>query len=390
MVALDEHFRHSATAVRTHWHPIGKSVPSAQSADHVPTLATRPLFTSGTSVVNISGPGTPMAGWHFGISECPRNDLRSLATDRRADGFGNALGFTPSGSITPYLYNQQFFDIISGQYYLRSRNYDPATGTFTQQDGYTIAPGDTANANFYLYAGADPANMDDPSGMFSMTLGTAVHQYLSRTEFEINGAGGASLYYRGIDQRSGNRYVSTIIRKVTGIPTFSLPFRPDMVGIYGPANSRMGDVYELKAGPITLLTQPGAIPSFVLDAATQIGDYLNLLVMAPSVRWQQGTQLWKGIKDWPNFNSPLKPPGTSLVTFDYYSAVPGVILYDFVPTEKALELATEGALYATAAAALYQIGLELAPAVSGGLAYMADIASSLAVATLTGFEGGVA
>jgi hypothetical protein len=58
MVALDEHFRHSATAVRTHWHLIGKSVPSAQSVDHVPTLAARPLFTSGTSVVNINGPGT--------------------------------------------------------------------------------------------------------------------------------------------------------------------------------------------------------------------------------------------------------------------------------------------------------------------------------------------
>ena len=89
------------------------------------------------------------------------------------DVFGNALGFTPSGSITPYLYNQQFFDIISGRYYLRSRNYDPATGTFTQQDTISLAPGDTANANFYLYAGADPINMFDPSGHDLMeTLGS--------------------------------------------------------------------------------------------------------------------------------------------------------------------------------------------------------------------------
>jgi hypothetical protein len=108
------------------------------------------------------------------------------------------------------------------------------------------------------------------------------------------------------------------------------------------------------------------------------------------VHWQQGTQLWEGIRDWPNFNSALKPPGTSLVTFDYYSAVPGVILYDFIPTEKALQMAAESVLGATAAVALYQIGLELAPAVNGGLAYVADIASSFAMATLTGIEGGVA
>jgi RHS repeat-associated protein len=311
-----------------------------------------------------------------------------LATDRRADALGKALDFTPSSAITDYLYDQQYYDSISGQYYIRARNYDPATGTFTQQDSYTINPGDLANANLYLFAGADAVNMFDPTGMFSMTLGTAVHQYLSRKEFELNGSGGAiAQYYK----RFGNRYVSTILNYIDkGTPAFSLPFRPDMVGIYGPLDARIGDVYELKAGPITLLTQPGAIPSSILNAATQLGDYLNLLIMAPSVHWQQGTQLWQGIKDWPNLSSALKPPGTSLITFDYYSAVPGIILYDFVPTEKALELTAEGALYATAAAALYQIGLELAPAVSGGLAYMADIASSLAVATLTGFEGGVA
>ncbi len=203
--------------------------------------------------------------------------------------------------------------------------------------------------------------------------------------------GGANVLYSA-DNRFGNRYVSTILRWVNhGIPAFSIPFRPDMVGLYtNQDGAGAGDVYELKAGPITLLTEPSAIPSFVLDAATQLGDYLNLLVMAPSVHWQQGTQLWQGIRDWSNFSSALKPPGTSLVTFDYYSAVPGVILYDFIPTEKALELAAEGAAYATAAVALYQIGLELAPAVNGGLAYMADIASSLAMATLTGIEGGIA
>ena len=42
--------RKSGQAGRSNRHPIGKSVPSAQSADHVPTLAIRPLFTSATSL----------------------------------------------------------------------------------------------------------------------------------------------------------------------------------------------------------------------------------------------------------------------------------------------------------------------------------------------------
>ncbi len=35
---------------RSNRHLIGKSVPSAQSVDHVPILAARPLFTSATSL----------------------------------------------------------------------------------------------------------------------------------------------------------------------------------------------------------------------------------------------------------------------------------------------------------------------------------------------------
>ena len=100
----------------------------------------------------------------FGSSDDLFIDRCSLFIERSADSSGNALGFTPSSAITEYLYNQQYYDVISGQYYMRARNYDPATGTFTQQGSYTINPGDLANANLYLYAGGDPINMFDPSG----------------------------------------------------------------------------------------------------------------------------------------------------------------------------------------------------------------------------------
>ncbi len=138
MVALDEHFRHSATAVRTHWHPIGKPVPSAQSADHVPTLAARPLFTSATTVVNING---------------------------RAHFFGDALGFTPSTAIRQYLYTQQYYDLINNTYYDWARNYDPMTGMFDQADyGYSGTLTDPMSSLPYMFTGGDPVNMLDLNG----------------------------------------------------------------------------------------------------------------------------------------------------------------------------------------------------------------------------------
>ncbi len=135
----------------------------------------RPLFTSGTSVVNINGPGTRVTGWHFGISECPRKDHRSLATDRRADGFGNALGFTPSTAITQYLYAQQYYDLTNNTYYDWARNYDPTTGLFDQRDyGYSGSLNDPMSSLPYMFTGGDPINLSDLNGhgfSISETLG---------------------------------------------------------------------------------------------------------------------------------------------------------------------------------------------------------------------------
>jgi RHS repeat-associated protein len=165
MVALDEHFRHSATAVRTHWHLIGKSVPSVQSVDHVPTLATCPLFTSATSVVNINGSGTPTAGRRFGTPERSRTGHRPLATNSRADAFGNALGFNASTALTSYLYSSMSFDPASDNYYDDARFYTPGTGMFDQRDyGYSGQLTNPMADLPYTFAGGDPVNMLDLNG----------------------------------------------------------------------------------------------------------------------------------------------------------------------------------------------------------------------------------
>jgi RHS repeat-associated protein len=145
------------------------------------------------------------------------------------DSSGDALDFTPSGAITDYLYDQQYYDVISGQYYMRARNYYPATGTFTQQDSYTIYPGDLANANLYLFAGADPINMFDPSGRFGLmsTLGA-----ISLTSFLAGGVGaafgGAEHGLKGVETGfiGAAAGTATTLSMLTGIALFAPVLEP--------------------------------------------------------------------------------------------------------------------------------------------------------------------
>ena len=137
----------------------------------------------------VNGGPTRINDQQFGSSD-------DLFIERSADSSGNALGFAPSSAITEYLYNQQHYDVISGQYYMRARNYDPATGTFTQQDTISIAPGDAANANLFLFAGADSINMGDPSGHFGSAFSLSVTLAIGSLvdSISLSAIGGAFAY----------------------------------------------------------------------------------------------------------------------------------------------------------------------------------------------------
>jgi len=93
-----------------------------------------------------------------------------------------ALQFDPYGSATqtaggtnggttqnPYSFHAGLQDRATGYIKFGARWYDPATGTWTQQDTYN-APLSPGNANRYLYAGGDPINVADPLGSWSLSL----------------------------------------------------------------------------------------------------------------------------------------------------------------------------------------------------------------------------
>jgi RHS repeat-associated protein len=113
----------------------------------------------------ISGSWTPsFYGYDGGGNVRQLTNTSGTVTDSyEYDAFGNS--FTVSGS-TPneMMYRGEQFDSDLGLYYLRARYYNPLTGRFMSKDlnsGYQYLP---ITFHKYLYAGADPVNLRDPSG----------------------------------------------------------------------------------------------------------------------------------------------------------------------------------------------------------------------------------
>lgn len=105
--------------------------------------------------------------------------------------FGEEL--TSSGTVfNPVRFAGRELDSETGFYYNRARYYHPRYGRFLSEDPIGLAGG----VNPYLYAGADPMNSSDPSGLFSCTI----TDRLAWHGFADEGAGQESLprIYSGV------------------------------------------------------------------------------------------------------------------------------------------------------------------------------------------------
>ncbi len=85
-----------------------------------------------------------------------------FATDSTLyDPYGNNIG--DPGRIESY--RGEFPLTYQGDYYLRNRNYDPTTATFTTPDPLDGVDGTPTVNNTYHYADNDPVNKTDPTGL---------------------------------------------------------------------------------------------------------------------------------------------------------------------------------------------------------------------------------
>jgi RHS repeat-associated protein len=98
------------------------------------------------------------------------NSAGTVTDTYEYDAFGNDVyhtGTTPNN----YLYRGEQYDPDLGLYYLRARYYNPNTGRFMSRDPLDVQPRnpdgtpiDPRRLHKYLYAGADPVNLEDPRG----------------------------------------------------------------------------------------------------------------------------------------------------------------------------------------------------------------------------------
>ena len=126
-----------------------------------------------------------------------------IANLRDSGGTGYTLTYDPYGlpALTscddcneellqnPFLFKGGIQDMGAGLFKFGNRWYNPTIGTWTQQDTLD-APLDPANANRYAYAGADPINNTDPTGLF---LSEAECAYLPAASIAFGAIGLAAI-----------------------------------------------------------------------------------------------------------------------------------------------------------------------------------------------------
>jgi len=90
----------------------------------------------------------------------------------RYDPYGNSLGVTETATLpNPWRYAGGYYEAESGLYLMGARYYAPTLGRFLQQD-----PLGSGLDSQYAYAGSDPCNNSDPTGL------TTCYHYVTPAE----------------------------------------------------------------------------------------------------------------------------------------------------------------------------------------------------------------
>ncbi|MCU7862199.1 MAG: hypothetical protein KZQ86_20770, partial [Candidatus Thiodiazotropha sp. (ex Lucinoma kastoroae)] len=134
-------------------------------------------YTYGDDLISQTRSGAT-SFYHYdglGSTRSLTNSLGNLTDTYDYGAFGEILNQTGS-TENEYLFAGEQFDSSLDQYYLRARYYDPSQGRFTQQDTWMGNNYDPITLHKYLYANADPGNMVDPSGNFSLgSMGATIN-----------------------------------------------------------------------------------------------------------------------------------------------------------------------------------------------------------------------
>jgi RHS repeat-associated protein len=116
------------------------------------------------SVAQILQPvGLYLADGYSGVRQVVNLAAITVFAAYRYDSFGNLMG-SAGAFVNPVRYRGERFDLVLGQYYLRARLYDQASGRFTGMDEFLGDVQNPITMHKYLYAGNNPIEYFDPSG----------------------------------------------------------------------------------------------------------------------------------------------------------------------------------------------------------------------------------
>ncbi|MGB3410981.1 MAG: RHS repeat-associated core domain-containing protein [Microthrixaceae bacterium] len=139
------------------WAPGGELVSVTRPGEGIATL-TRP---GGDTAWSSATQGTGSRALSADIYGSTLDTV--LAAGTSYDAYGKLA--TPTGATVAVGYRGELS--IDGLSYLRARNYDPGTGSFTTVDPVAPIPG-AAGANPYTYVNNSPLNYTDPTGLWSI------------------------------------------------------------------------------------------------------------------------------------------------------------------------------------------------------------------------------
>ena len=104
------------------------------------------------------------------------DDAGSEVNQISYDSFGNITNQTDSSVDFRFTYTGRELDSETGNYYYRTRYYNPATGRLMSEDTIGFSGGDT---NLYRYVGNSPTNYTDPYGENWYSILNRADQYLA-------------------------------------------------------------------------------------------------------------------------------------------------------------------------------------------------------------------
>jgi RHS repeat-associated protein len=241
----------------------------------------------------------------FRVAERPglTNTHGALVSFARYDAFGNlALG---TSSASAFGYAGQYTDTgpdPSGFDNMRARWYDPETGGFTSRD-----PAFAATDEAYAYAGGDPVNRSDPSGL-GCPWWDAWCQDINLAHRIADDVAGAAV----------NDVVSPAINAAVGvIEHFCAPSNPP----YGETIYGNGGCVVFQTDPVTGTTSWGV--TVYPWAVSPLGK-VYLIVTINGHYWQGAGSSW-GKESYPTVHALITaqfaPPGTLITIEAYYETL---------------------------------------------------------------------